>query len=158
MSKRTEHIRYTEKEMTLAALEEAAKRMEGPYPALTLINELLTESEKLTIGRRILIAQMILAGMTQAEINYTLSVSPNTFCRTRKWLEGQIPNYDDALREAMVLENERSDKRYEERSSRKQYAPANTFRGMRQRYPAHFLFFNLADELFKHLNKRSQKQ
>ena len=95
--------------------------------------------------------------MTQAEINYKLNVSPNTFCRTRKWLEGQIPNYDDAIKEAISLEKERSEKRHEGKLSRKQYAPANTFRGMRQRYPAHFLFFNLADELFKYLNKRSQK-
>ena len=42
MSKQTEHIIYSEKEMTLTALEEAAKRMSGQYPALTFVNELLT--------------------------------------------------------------------------------------------------------------------
>ena len=152
MSKRVNHIRPKEMSLTLQALEEAAKRMGGKCPALTLVEELLTESEKLTLGRRVLISQMMLAGMTQAEIREKLNVSPNTFTRTKKWLLGQIPNYDKALRVSIEAEKARSDARQKKGTSRqkilnKQYAPAHTFRGMRQRYPMHFLLFNIAEEL-----------
>lgn len=147
MSRKIAKIKEQEKALTLQALEEAARRMSGTYPAVTLINELLTESEKITLGRRILIAQMILAGKTIGEIRETLRVSPNTYTQTRKWLDSQIPNYDDLLKKIKQEEEAKKVQRHEKSLKVKKYAPANTFQGVKERYPMHFLLFSLAEEL-----------
>jgi len=150
MSKNIQNLNPHQKELTLTALYESAKQFDGTQPVIGFIDELLTDSEKITIGRRILIAQMILAGSRQTEIREKLNVSPNTFTRTRKWLEGQIPKYGEVLEEykktaaAHALRNR---KRKKER-----YDPL-TFKGMRKKYPMHFLFFNLAEELHKKITK-----
>lgn len=136
-------MRLREKELVLSALHGCADSL----TAISFVDQLLTESEKLTIGRRILIAQMILSGHSQAEIREILNVSPNTFTRTRKWLNGQIPNYDKALKEY----GEQINKRDSTQTKNKNYDPT-TFQGLRNKYPMHFLFFNLAEELLHKLH------
>lgn len=153
MSKKIKNLNPQQKELTLTALYECAKKMNGEYPAIDFIDELLTESEKIKIGRRILIAQMILAGCHQTEIRRKLGVSPNTFTRTHKWLEGQIPEYDQAIRESNKIEGIRVRKKEVIlRRTKKHYDPL-TFAGVRKKFPMHFLFFNLAEELLTKINK-----
>jgi Trp operon repressor len=153
MSKNIKKLSSVQKELTLTALYEGAKKLDGEYPAVDFINELLTESEKIKIGRRILIAQMILGGCYQTEIQRKLGVSPNTFTRTRKWLEGQIPEYGQALRDSNQSDEiQKRARKAAGKESKSHYNPA-TFTGMRKKYPLHFLFFNLAEELLVKLNK-----
>lgn len=57
------------------------------------IVRLLTEREKIALGRRILIAQAILSGKTRFEINDRLQVSPNTFAQMNRWLENEFSEY-----------------------------------------------------------------
>jgi uncharacterized protein YjcR len=102
----------------------------------------MTESEKLVLGRRVLIAQMLVAGHTQAEIREKLHVSPNTFISTRKWLDKQIPNYKEALSD---LEKAGGKKK----AGGFGYGNPLSFGGLKKKNPAHFLLFNLSDSLFK---------
>lgn len=132
-----------EKEAAIQALHGVAKGMTSEDGVLQFVNEMLTESEQLVIGRRVLIAQMLLTGHSQAEIKEKLHVSPNTFIRTRKWVEKQIPNYGEALKEAKRAEESRQKKR-----GGFEYINPFSFTGMKKKYPMHFLLFNIADELW----------
>lgn len=127
--------------------------MDGEYPAVTFIEKLLTESERNIIGRRLLISQMILAGKSQAEIRYEFSVSPNTFTRTRKWLQQQLPNYNDTLKEyntELQLKKAKLQHTKKIKANRDGSHPDYlSFEAMRYRYPGHFLLFNFAEELLK---------
>ena len=67
----------------MEALYASAKEFSGNKPVESFIESLLTHSEKMALGRRILIAQMILASKTRMEICDTLQVSPNTVALTR---------------------------------------------------------------------------
>jgi len=104
----------------------------------TTLWDLLTQSEKIQIGRRILIAQAILAGKTRFEINNHLSVSPNTYTQIRRWLESEAAAYTSAHKIKQVVE-----------TRPKKYVEPLTFDDLKRRYPAHFLLFSLVDELFK---------
>jgi uncharacterized protein YerC len=146
MSKSIKKQRTKEKELAEEALYTAARRMGGTEPVVAFIDSLLTESERNIIGRRILISQMILAGKSQAEIRYNLSVSPNTFSRTRKWLSLQIPNYDTALKDYEAVQKLKRKSKTQEYT---QYDDTYSFKAFRKKYPGHFLLFNIAHELFK---------
>ncbi|MFT7507051.1 MAG: Trp operon repressor [Acidimicrobiales bacterium] len=150
MSTNHKKLNSRKKELILEALYAGVKSMPQDNSVEYFINTLLTESEKITIGRRILIAQMILAGKTQAEIRYILGVSPNTFTRTRKWLNKQIPHYDDAIKKHAVEQMARAVKR---NGTRKKYIDPLSFTGLRKKFPMHFLLFNVAEELIVKLSK-----
>lgn len=142
MSKNMQKVRPRERSLILDALTNAANGMKGDDAIERFLAELLTESERITIGRRILIAQMILAGKTQIEIRAELNISPNTYTRTRRWLEGQLPNYEDALK-AYAAEHKKKV------SSHESYPPAFSFAALQKKYPMHFLLFTVAEEIFK---------
>lgn len=131
-----------EKDLALKALRGMAEGMREKDAVITFVDELLTESEKLVLGRRVLIAQMLVTGHSQAEIREKLHVSPNTFTRTRKWLDKQIPNYGEALKD---FEKNRPSKKLGGFG----YGNPLSFGGLKKKYPAHFLLFNIVDELFK---------
>ena len=89
------------------------------------------------IGRRILIAQAILAGKTRYEINNHLSVSPNTFTQIRRWLESELAEYHSAHATGV---KEHKVKTLDFKSSRSY---------LQRNYPGHYLLFSLVEELFK---------
>lgn len=134
--------RDPEKDLALKALSAMAEGMHEKDAVTTFIYELLTESERLVLGRRVLIAQMLVTGHSQSEIREKLHVSPNTFTRTRKWLDKQIPNYGEAMKD---FEKNRLGKK----AGAFSYTNPLSFGGLKKRYSIHFLLFNLADELFK---------
>jgi uncharacterized protein YerC len=150
MSKSVKKLNPHEKKIVLESLYACAGNMKSEHSAVTFIDELLTESEKITIGRRILIAQMILAGEPQTEIRFRLGVSPNTFTRTRKWLTKQIPHYDQALKD---FEQTKTERKTKQKKISKEYVDPLSFTALRKKFPAHFLFFNLAEELLTSIRK-----
>lgn len=115
---------------------EAASRMKGNSPALTLVEQLLTKDERIRIGRRILIAQAILHGKTRYEINEKLSVSPNTYTQIRKWLNKEFTTYTPTT------------KKIKEIKKLKEFTKPFTYADMKRRYPLHFLLFSAAEKLF----------
>lgn len=98
---------------------------------------LLTKTEKIKIGRRLLIARAILTGKTRMEVNEKLQVSPNTFAQIRRWVESEFTEYTPSTNV-----NKKTN------SNRKHYTPFS-FEHLRKRYPGHFLLFTLSKELFK---------
>lgn len=120
--------------LALKALSEFSKMGNSK----TSLHNLLTPKEKIQIGRRILIAQAILAGKTRYEINNHLSVSPNTFSQIRRWLESELQEYSSAHQKTAPS-----------KLQKKQTRKAFSYEHMRNAYPAHFLLFSLVEELFK---------
>lgn len=131
----------------LEVLHNTALGFKGKDPTLQFIQNLLTKDEQLIVGRRILIAQMILAGKTRADICAEIGISPNTFALTRTWVQQQITNYDSARKTYEKKQAERAKSR--QKKKRNAYRDPLSFDGLRDRYPGHFLLFNIAAELFK---------
>lgn len=144
MRREINKIKEGEKTATLEALYQAADRVRGDKAATQFINEILTESEKITIGRRILIANLILKGHKQSEIHNMLSVSPNTFSRIRQWLSGRFVDYDKTLKN--TAKPEKKKKTY------KKIEPF-TFEHLKRNYPMHCLLFTLSKKTLDHLRK-----
>jgi uncharacterized protein YerC len=119
---------------TLDALYTAAGSLKGRNNMKAFLKELLTPSERLMLGRRILIARYLLSGYTHAEIGAYLEVGPNTIVKVERWLHAQMPGYRAAIK---GLEKE-----FKKRSDRREIA-ANPFslKALKKKYPLHFLLF-----------------
>ena len=105
------------------------------------ITQLLTKKERIIIGRRILIAQAILAGKTRYEIQNHMKISPNTFTQVKQWLESEFLDYVPSTKTATpssCMKNKPKITRVEPFS----------YEAIKRKYPAHFLLFSLVEELF----------
>ena len=147
MRRTIEETPSKEKVVVLAALDKAAQRFSGGDAVAKFIREVLTEGEKLVIGRRLAVAQMILAGCTYYEIRNRLHVSPNTFSRINKWLDELFPDYERVSAAEKRGVKERREKRRP--ALRAEYVDPLSFKSLRRKYPMHFLLFNIAEELLK---------
>lgn len=89
----------SEKEMatTLDALYTAASSLKGRDAMKSFLRDLLTPSERVMLGRRIIIARMIVAGESYDAIGERLHVGRNTISKVYKWLEmvskGRTPDF-----------------------------------------------------------------
>ena len=84
------------------------------------------------LGRRILIARLLLSGETYEGIYDRLGMSPGTIRNVDRWLQDQMPGYEDVIQ---TMEEE-----LEKRELKKKYATSMLYR-LKKRYPLHFLLF-----------------
>lgn len=119
---------------------QAFSEVVGKQNSITSLDSLLTRSEQITIGRRLLIAHGIIAGKTRAELTERLCVSPNTFAQVRRWVESEFSNYDSAH------------KRQPETRGDNHWVPPYSYEHFKRVYPGHFLLFSLAEKLFSDKN------
>lgn len=134
MKKKITQLNKEDRIRTLDLLYTATSGVRGRKAMKLFLRDLLTESERIMLGRRIWIARLLLAGVSQAEIGERLEVGPNTVWRVQKWLEDQLPGYEQAL---AGLEKE-MDKR-----AVKAEIKDNPFgyAALKKKYPLHFLLF-----------------
>lgn len=132
MKKRMEDLGEKERVTTLDALYTAAGTVRGRTAMKQFLKELLTESERIMLGRRILIARLLLSGASRREVATRLGTSLRTIDTVQKWLAKQMPGYHSAI-EAMEEECVK-------REFKKKYATSMIFR-LKKRYPLHFLLF-----------------
>ena len=104
------------------------------------LRDLLTESERVMIGRRILVAQMLLEEKPYDEIIRELKVGKDTIMRVHRWLEDDTDGYEKAVKQLEKVLAARQEKRD------KAYVDPFSFEGLKKRYPLHFLLFNLFDK------------
>jgi Trp operon repressor len=142
MRKKLEMMKRAEKAAIEAALAASIKQLGND--ANHFISSLMTQRERFTVGRRVLIANLILAGYTQMEINNRLSVSPNTYTKIRRWLDEELPNFET------TNEVERS-RLNAKNKAKTQYLGPLTFKALEKKYPMHFLLFNISKELIDNL-------
>ncbi|MEK7136808.1 MAG: Trp family transcriptional regulator [Patescibacteria group bacterium] len=107
---------------------------------VTLFNVLLTHSERIMVIRRLRIAHGLLLGKTYLEIRAEHGVGIDTIRTVHQLLEGQLANYRTVLSDVLAKASEEGEKK--KRVGRISLDPTS-FRALRKRYPAEFLFFNL---------------
>lgn len=146
MSTNFTKITQSEKVLLEKTITHVGQQLQTPELADTFIHRLLTEKERLQISRRLLIASMIQRGETYMAINNQLSISPNTFTKIKKWLEEELPNYDTVLEHTQKATRERARTKQDKTKS---YSTPFTYKRLKNTYPAHFLLFNITEELFK---------
>lgn len=77
-----------------------------------IINGLLTQDERLKIGRRILIAEYISSGVGIDEIRKQLKVGKNTVMHVAKLIDAHPDCYDLIKRRSLLVEKEYKYKKY----------------------------------------------
>ena len=121
---------------TLDALYTAAGTVRGREAMKLFLRDLLTESERIMLGRRIVIARKLMAGEKYDDIAGELRVGYDTVYRVHRWLLDQLPGYEQAVK---GMEKEFG-KRREKWEERKLYATSSLYR-LKKKYPLHFLLF-----------------
>ena len=121
---------------TLDALYTAVSVLKGREAMKLFLRGLLTPGERIMLGRRILIARKLLAGDSARIIAADLKVGIDTIYRVARWLEDQMPGYEQAIKE-MEKEFTSRKERYEDK---KLYATSALYR-LKKKYPLHFLLF-----------------
>lgn len=116
----------------LDALYTAAGTVRGRDAMKLFLRDLLTESERIMLGRRILIARRLLGGETATQIAHDLNVGLDTIYKIERWLHDQFPGYERAVRD---MEEE-----FEKREEKILYATSSLYR-LKKKYPLHFLLF-----------------
>jgi uncharacterized protein YerC len=133
MKRRPRELSEKEKIRTLDALYTAASTLKGRGAMKRFLRDLLTESERIMLGRRILIARMLLSGESPNDIVRRMGVGLDTVYRIEKWLQDEFPGYEDAIKGMEKDFAIRRDK-YE-----KQEFLSDAW--LKKKYPLHFLFF-----------------
>lgn len=128
--------------------EDKIKYLDTLYTAISSLNsrdeikkflkDLLTESERIMIGRRILIAKHLLENRTYDEIINEMQVGKDTIMRVHKWLEDESDGYERAI---LGLEKEMS-KRFKTKKT-EDVPEVYSFTWLKKKYPLHFFLFNL---------------
>lgn len=126
--------KLTEKEVirTLDTLYTAASAVKGREATKLFLRDLLTKSERIMLGRRIIIARMLINGFSHREIICKLGVGQDTIARVQKWLHDQMPGYEKAI--------EGLEKEFDKIQEKKLYAQSALYR-LKKKYPLHFLLF-----------------
>lgn len=133
MKKKIAELTDKERIRTLDYLYTAAGSVSGRDGMKRFLKDLLTTSERVMLGRRIWIARLLLSGVSEAEVARQLSASPSTIYRVKKWLEDQMPGYEDAIQGL------------EKALDRRQVLDERPAPGvLKKKYPLHFLLAPLS--------------
>ena len=106
-----------------------------------LSSALLTEGERIMVGRRIIIAKRLLNEEPYEQIIREMRVGADTIMRVHRWLEHDIHGYEKTVKKLQRVLESRQEKRD------RAYIDPFSFTGLKKRYPLHFFLFNLFDEL-----------
>ncbi|OGC80969.1 hypothetical protein A2943_01775 [Candidatus Adlerbacteria bacterium RIFCSPLOWO2_01_FULL_51_16] len=136
MKRRSRELSDKERIETLDALYTATAAMQGRDAMKLFLRDLLTQSERIMLGRRIVIARRLLSGEGPTHIAADMKVGYDTIYRVQRWLEDQLPGYEQAIRE---MEKEYQ-KRKQKGIDKKLYATNALYR-LKKKYPLHFLLF-----------------
>lgn len=100
--------------------------------------DLLSEGEAIMLARRIEIAKRLLEGESYAQISSEMRVGADTIAKVQNWLISGFGGYEKAVNDFKKELNNRFNKT----SKAKNYKPYG-FDWLKQKYPLHFLLFNL---------------
>lgn len=132
MKVRAGNLTDKERQEILDMLYTAAGSVRGRHAMKLFLRDLLTESERIMLGRRVMIARKLLCGTPHREIGRQLRVGTDTVWRVERWLHDQLPGFENAL---AGLEEE-----FKRREFKRLYAQSALFR-LKKKYPLHFLLF-----------------
>lgn len=108
----------------------------------SFLRDLLTESERIMVGRRILIAQRLLQDQTYDQIMQEMKVGPDTIMRVHRWLEDENKGYEKAIKELeKIIKSRRGGSEFSD------YYQSGPFAELKRRYPAYYWLSDLLDKL-----------
>lgn len=93
MKVKLKEIKKENKIKYIDALYAALGHAQSKNEVKSLISDLLTESEQIMLGRRILIAKKLLDKRSHDQIVRELGVGLDTIFRVQKWLGGRYKSY-----------------------------------------------------------------
>lgn len=99
MKVRPRKIEHRDKIRYLDALYTAMSSFSSKEGIKSFLDDLLTESERVMIGRRVLIAQRLLKDQPYNQIMKEMKVGPDTIMRVHRWLGGDNKGYEKAVYE-----------------------------------------------------------
>ena len=135
MKRRAKELSKKEQLETLDALYTATSSLRDRKDMKLFLRDLLTESERIMLGRRILIARCLLAGTSAITISEQMKVGMDTIYKIERWLSDQFPGFEKALQQM--------EKQMEKRKRPEPFS----FAYLKQKYPMHFLLFNIGEEI-----------
>lgn len=106
--------------------------------------DLLSESEAIMLARRIEIAKRLLEGQSYDEIARVLGVGKDTIGRVQRWLVSGFGGYEKAIK-GFKKELDRRFGKSKNIDKERSYS----FNWIKQKYPLHFLLFNLLNKSSK---------
>ena len=136
MRRKVKELSDKERIETLDALYTAAGTVQGREAMKLFLRDLLTPSERIMLGRRILIARKLISGVTYDEIARELKTGTDTVLKVSRWLDDQLPGYERVIAGMEAEFKKRKDKAI----SKKLYATSALYR-LKKKYPLHFLLF-----------------
>lgn len=111
--------------------------------------DLLSESESIMLARRIEIARRLIEGNSYDSIAQELKVGMDTINRVQRWLISGSGGYEKAIN-GFKRELDRRFLKSKKNNKKESY----TFEWIKQKYPFHFLLFNLLSGNKNSKNKR----
>ena len=131
MKRKADDLSGSEQRATLDALYTATSAIRGREDMKLFLRDLLTKSERIMLGRRILIARMLLSGKGYDDIGTELRVGNSTIRRVDRWLKDEFSGFEKAVEEMEKVFKARQHKR-----------PPRTLIGkLKRKYPLYFLLF-----------------
>ena len=136
-------LKEQDKTKSLDALYTSVSSLKTRDDIKNFLRALLTEGERIMIGRRILIAQRLLNNQSYDQIIKEMKVGPDTITRVDRWLSDQNKGYEKAIKELEKVNKNRKKKEFRD------YYPSGPFADLKRRYPAYFLLNNIVEALNK---------
>jgi len=144
MKLQTKKIKNDLKSECLDALYAALDIAKEGNKIKSFINDILTEGEKIMVGRRILVAKRLLTGQPRRKIVAEMGVGLDTVYRVKKWLGGRHKGYEKITEK--IKKAVGSAKR---KSGFKDYYPTGGFAEVKRRYKSYYWLSDLLDEINK---------
>ena len=147
----TKKIRSDIKSKCLDALYAALDFAKERNELKSFVNDILTEGEKVMVGRRILIAKRLLTKQPYRKVVAEMGVGLDTVYRVKKWLGGRHKGY-----EKVVEEIKKAVGSVKRRSDFKDYYPTSGLAEIRRRYKSYYWLSDLLDEINKDKKQKSK--
>ena len=116
--------------VTLDTLYTTTSGLKGREATKLFLKELLTPSERIMLGRRIVIARLLISGESYRSIQRKMRIGKTTIRRVQRWLEDQVFGYEEAIG--------RAEKEFSKRTDKVLYAKSALYR-LKKKYPLHYL-------------------
>jgi|SRR3989344_1078992 len=125
MKVRAQELTNKQRIEVLDTLYTTAGAVRGRDAMKLFLRDLLTPSERIMLGRRIMIARRLIAGAAYDTIETDLKVGRDTIWRVQRWLHDQLPGYEHAV--------EKFEKELDIRHFKNRYGRSSLFRLLKRK-------------------------
>ncbi|OGM97519.1 MAG: hypothetical protein A2735_02185 [Candidatus Yanofskybacteria bacterium RIFCSPHIGHO2_01_FULL_41_21] len=141
MKVKSRNVEKKDKAEYLDILYTAVGSLNSRQEIKDFLRDVLTESERIMIGRRIMIARRLLDGQLYDQIMKEMKVGPDTIMRVHRWLEDENKGYEKVITSLK--------KQFSNHKNFKDYYDSSPLGNLRRRYPVHHLLFHIFQDLKK---------